>query len=163
MDANNRPTRRRFLSTAGAALSAPLAAAGAYAATGPEAVGVSPDEHRTRLEDVNAIRALYRDYARRVNHGASDAAIDANVQRLSADSFGEDDAIALARDGQTATGVFHCVVHSRTPIEPGCTLVDMARAQGEGYIERSQPSVIEADFIKEDGAWKIRSVTRRPA
>ena len=172
MDMNTVSTRRRFLTRAGAALSAPLTVAGLHAASGEELDGGALGERPADLEDVHAIRALNREYARRINRGEygaaaalfaepSQATVDESVHRLSADAFGEDDAIELAPDRRSAVGRFQCTVHTRIEIGPACTLVDMARAQGEGFVERSETAVIEAEYVKEAGAWKIIRAARR--
>ena len=169
MNTDNVSTRRRFLSTAGAALSAPLAVAGANVSASGAQDRTSIKARLADLEDVNAIRRLHRTYAILVNRHAhdevaglftvpSEATVDESIGSLSADRFGEDDVIEIAADRQSATGRFHCTVQTETPIGPSCTLVEMARAQGEGFIERSQGHVIEAAYLKEAGVWKIRRV-----
>ncbi len=169
MNTDNVSTRRRFLSTAGAALSAPLAVAGANVSASGAEDRTSIEARLADLEDVNAIRKLHRTYAILVNRHAhdevaglftvpSEATVEENIGSLSADRYGEDDVIELAPDRLSATGRCHCTVQTKTPIGPICTLVEMARAQGEGFIERSQRQVIEAAYVKEVGVWKIRRV-----
>ena len=129
----------------------------------------STDARLADLEDLNRIRKLHRTYAALINRQAHDevaslfavpskATVDENIGSLSADRFGEEDVIELAPDRQSATGRFHCNVQTKTAIGPSCTLVEMARAQGEGFIERSQRHVIEAAYVKQTGVWKIRRV-----
>ncbi len=173
MNTDNVSTRRRFLSTAGAALSAPLAVAGANVSARGAEDRTSMEARLADLEDVNAIRKLHRTYTILVNRQAHDevaglfavpsqAQVDESIGSLSADRFGEDDVIELAPDRQSATGRFHCTVQTKTAIGPSCTLVEMARAQGEGFIERSQRHMIEAAYVKEAGVWKIRCVRMMP-
>ena len=173
MNTNNVSTRRRFLSTAGAALSAPLAVAGANVSASGAQDRTSIEARLADLEDVNAIRKLHRTYAILVNRHAHDemaglfavpsqATVDESIGGLSADRFGEDDVIELTPDRQSATGRFQCFVQTKTAIGPTCTLVEMAHAQGEGFIERSQRHVIEAAYVKKDGVWKIRRVRMTP-
>jgi hypothetical protein len=173
MNSNTVSTRRRFLCGAGAALSAPLTAA---AINISPANGGSPPSAEPRpgnLEEVNAIRKLQQDFARLVNRRAhkavaglfavpSKAGVDAAITGLSADPVGEDDVIELAPDRQSATGLFHCTVQTETAIGPACTLVDMARAQGDGFVERSQPCVFEVAYVKQAGAWKILRAAHTP-
>ncbi len=169
MNTDNVSTRRRFLSTAGAALSAPLAVAGANVSASGAEDRTSIEARLADLEGVNAIRKLHRTYAILVNRQAhdevtglfavpSEATVDESIRSLSADRFGEEDLIELAADRQSATGRFYCTVQTETPIGPSCTLVEMACAQGEGFVERSQRRVIEAAYVKQDGIWKIRRV-----
>jgi hypothetical protein len=166
-------TRRSFIWTAGAALSAPLAG---VAATLPASVGADGDTLEARLrmlEDVNAIRALNQAYARHVNAGAdeaiaalfsdaSDARVDPSIRSVAADRFGEQDVIEIAPDRQTATGLMHCRVRLETPIGPNCPLVDMAREQGGGVVTRVESGVFENVYARRDGIWKIQRSTYRP-
>lgn len=161
-------TRRRFLTHAGAALSVPLAWSTAKAA-GHDADGAAVLARLARLEDENAIRELLRTYARHLTAGARDdaallfagpagARIDASVRGLSLDNLGEHDVIDVAPDRCTAEARMHCTVHSETAIGPNCTLVDMARQQGEGYLRSSARRLLETRFVRQDGAWKIESM-----
>jgi hypothetical protein len=173
MNTNTVSTRRRFLCKAGAALSAPLAVVGADAA----AIAEDHSSLQNRLadfEDVNAIRRLHQTYARLVNEGERDEVVtlftdpsgaeaDDTVSILSADRFGEEDVIELALDRGSATGRFHCTVQTETAIGPSCTLVEMAREQGEGFVRRSERRVIEAAYVKLAGVWKILRAAYRPA
>jgi len=139
------------------------------------AAGAAEDAtHPAVLEDVNAIRALQQAYARLVNAGAhedaaklfadpSAAVIDPNVRRLSADRFGEHDAIEFAPGGDTATAQLLCTVDTETAIGPSCTLVEMARLQGEGVIKKSERRVLESAYVKQAGIWKISRAAYRPA
>ena len=174
MNTNIDSTRRRFLWTAGAALSAPLAVADANVFPSSAGDHTSLEERLTDLEDVNAIRELHQAYARLVNGRAHDevvklfavpsqADVDESISSLSADRFGEEDVIDLATDRQSATGRFHCTVQNETAIWPSCTLVEMAREQGEGFVRRSQRRVIEADYVKQAGVWKIVRAAYSPA
>ena len=160
-------TRRRFFCKAGAALSAPLAMATAYASND------SADETETlkarlaELEDAKAISELHQTYARHVNAHTHEevvklfadptaAPVDLSIRSLSADRFGEQDVIELAADRKTATAVIHCSVETETPIEPSCPLVEMARQQGDGVVRRSERRVLENSYLKQDGVWKIK-------
>lgn len=167
---NSKPsTRRAFFSQAGAALSAPLAVTAAVADDG--------DGLATRLrhfEDMSAIRALNEAYARHVNAGAHDEAaklfavpaeahVDAAVRHLSTHGFGGHDEIEIADDGETATARIPCTVRIEIPIEPSCTLVDMARQQGGGILRRSEQRVLENAYVRRRGAWKIARSAYRSA
>lgn len=160
-------TRRAFFSSAGAALSAPLAMTAASVASAAARPGdASADQRLAELEDVNAIRELNETYARHINAGAHDEAaalfvdarrapVDDAVRTLSADRFGERDVVGLAADGTAATARIHCAVELETPIEPGGTLVEMARLQGDGVVRRTERRVLEAAYRKVGGVWKI--------
>jgi hypothetical protein len=160
-------SRRSFIQTAGAALSVPLAAAGASASVRP-AVGDDPLKARLAyLEDLDAIRALNQEYARHVNAGDHEAAAalftsppDAqgapDVRAMAPEGFGEQDVIDVAPDRQTATASLHCTVNIENAIGPDCPLVDMARQQGGGVVRRTERGVFEQVFVRRDGTWKIQ-------
>ena len=137
--------RRRFCFGAGAAA---LAAPAAFAASvsGASRGAVETLEARlAALEDANAIRELQRGYAAQVS------AKEVN-----------DVVIQIAPDRRTATARTLCVVQVEAPIEaPGCTLVDMARAQGEGVVRRKERRFLEQTFARRDGVWKIERAELR--
>jgi hypothetical protein len=163
MKAKSISTRRKFFLQASAALSMPLAASAAQAA---KAYDSSSNPRLAALEDENAIRELQQAYARLVNSGAYDKAddllvdrsavqIDASVRSLSMDGFGEHDAIEIAADRKTASARTLCAVRTETAIGPSCTLVEMAREQGEGVLRRAEKRVLRSDYVNVGGAWKI--------
>jgi hypothetical protein len=173
MKAKTVATRRRFFWQAGAAaLSAPLAVSSAYASIGDAEDTEALKARLATLEDVNTIRELHQAYARLINAGAREAAadlfadpreaqIDASIRNLSADRFAEQDFIEIAADRKTAIARIHCTVELETAIGPSCTLVEMARLQGEGFLKQSERRVLESSCVKQDGVWKIaRSVYR---
>jgi hypothetical protein len=158
-------SRRRFFLQASAALSVPLAASAVRASEAGAGDG-SANARLAALEDENAIRALQQAYARLVNSGAHEkvhglfanpaaARLDASVRSLATDGFGEQDTIAIAPNRTTATAETHCAVQTETPIGPNCTLVEMARGQGEGVLRRTEKRVLASSYVKVDGAWKI--------
>jgi hypothetical protein len=163
MKAKSISTRRRFFLQASAALSVPLAASALHAAKPDDG---NANARLAALEDEKAIRELQQAYARLVNSGApekarrlfmspSDAKIDASVRTLSMDGFGEHDAIEIAPDRTSATARTCCAVQTEAAIGPNCTLVDMARQQGEGVLRRSEKRTLVVACVKVDGAWKI--------
>jgi hypothetical protein len=165
MTTTTRSTRRSFIQTAGAALSVPLTAAAATVPVNAK-VGDSSNARLALLEDLNAIRALNQEYARHVNAGdqkaiatlfadASDAQLDPDVRGVAPDGFGEQDAIDVAGDRQTATTLLHCTVHMERTIGPDCPLVEMAREQGGGVVRRTERGVFENVYVRRDGIWKI--------
>jgi hypothetical protein len=156
-------TRRRFFWQASAALSVPLAAAAAGVAQGADR---DANARLATLEDASAIRELQRTYARLVNSGAherarglfanpSGANVDASIRHLSTDGFGEHDVIEIAPDRKTATARTYCAVQTETAIGPDCTLLEMARGQGEGVLRRAETRVLASRYVNVGGTWKI--------
>jgi len=167
-------TRRIFFGHAGAALSAPLTVAATLAAAGQGADAEGVSARLAALEDQNAIRALLKTYVRLVNTGAHEeiatlfadpaaALVDANVRRVSADGFGEHDVIDVRPAAGTAAARLLCTVETETPIGPSCTLVQMARIQGEGVLKKSERRVLESAYVKQHGRWKLTRAAYRPA
>jgi hypothetical protein len=169
MNGKDIATRRRFVLGAGAVLAAPVMLAGATGAESQE----QRDARLAALEDANALRELQRAYAHHVNarnYGAAAelfarpalATFDDTIRELSAESSTEEAPIEIAADRRTAAARAACVVRIETPIDaPGCTLVDMARAQGEGLVRSTERRVLEHAFVRVDGVWKIESATHR--
>ena len=156
-------TRRRFFWQAGAALSAPLAAS---TALGEGSSGDAAHERLAALEDERAIRALNQQYAELVAARAyaelaalhaepSAFRLEERVRAIVPDSFGAADAIELAPDRATAASRIRCVVHVETAIGPSCTLVEMARQQGDGVLKSTERRVLEHEYVKRGGVWKI--------
>ena len=171
METKPNATRRRLFLQAGAALAVPLAASAAQAARN----GTDDDAQRlAALEDANAIRELHRAFARCVNSGAHAGArelfaepeaaeLDASIRGLSADGFGEHDSIEISADRMTATARVHCIVESHKPIGPSCTLVEMARLQGDGVLRSAAKRVLVGGYVKQGQAWQIERVVFEPA
>lgn len=149
MNSRDFATRRRFFLGAGAAALAAPAALGAVpgAASNGADEGAALEARLAALEDATALRELQREHAR----------------QLSAREL-HDIAIEIAGDRRTATARATCLVVIESPIEaPGCTLVDMARAQGEGVLRRSERRMLEQTFVRRDGVWKMdRAELREP-
>ena len=70
----------------------------------------------------------------------------------------EEDAIEVAPDRQTATARLQVTLHTEAEIEPECTVVAMARQQGNGVIIASQPVLLEGSYARLRGNWRIVSV-----
>ena len=163
MSTKTTSTRRSFLKR-GALLAAPLAAAAA------PAVVLADDSLKARLaklENEAAIRDLHLNWLRRVNAGEAAAKLFANPKRaalgdvvrgIAADHTGEPDAIEVAADGKRATGRFHCAVEIETEIAQDCTLAQMAREQGCGFIRRTERRVLNVEYVKASGAWSITKI-----
>lgn len=169
MTAKTQSTRRSFLK-GGAVAAAPLAAVGATTA-------IAEAEHRARLarlQDEAAVRDLHQAWLRRVNtddHAEAAklfadprrAGLGEKVSRIAVDHSGEPDLIRLADDGGSATGRFHCLVETETPLGRDCTLAQMAHAQGEGVVRKSERRLLRADYVKTDAGWAIDRMRLDPA
>ena len=164
MTENTAPTRRSFLK-GGAVLAMPLAAAVPAAVLADDGLKM----RLARLEDEAAIRELHQDWLRRINTGAGDAAtplltgpegvaFDHAVRGIAADHAGQPDAVEVAADGNRATGRFQCAVEIETRIAEDCTLVQMALAQGGGFLRRTERRVLNVEYVKASGAWAIAKV-----
>ena len=153
-------TRRSFLKR-GALLAAPLAAVAAPAAI------LADDELRARLarlENEAAIRELHQAWLRRINAGAGDAAmLDPSVSGIAPDHSAEPDAIEVAADGKHAAGRFYCAVETATEIPQDSTLGQMARAQGSGFLRRTERRMLKVEYEKASGAWEIAKAELAPA
>ena len=169
MNKDNTSTRRSFLK-GGALIAAPLAAVAA-----PSLVKAD-DELKARLaklENEAAIRELHQTWLRRINTGAVDAAaplfsfpesgtFDQAVRSIAADHAGQPDMIEIAADGRSAAGRFHCAVEIETAIAQDCTLAQMARQQGSGFIRRTERRVLNVEYVKASGAWAIAKIEFAP-
>jgi hypothetical protein len=163
--------RRTFIRTAGAALSAPLAAT----AVAQAAPGTGGDELRTRLarlEDLAAIRALTHAWLRHLAAGDPEAAAPlfagpsrgaiegltagARVERAS-----DEDGLVFSEDGRSATAGVSCTVAIETPLAPDCTLVEMAQQQGGGIVRRVEGGVLEPEYLRRPDGWRIARVVYR--
>lgn len=169
MGTNSVSTRRRFISIAGAALSAPVAAAAVSTLPAGADRGETLEARLARLEDVEAIRALNQAYARHLNAGAhqelaalfaerSDVHIDGAVRTIAADGLRENELIEVAPDRRTATARLPCTVEIESEIGPTCPLVEMAREQGGGVVTRTEAARFESVYVRRDGEWWIASV-----
>ncbi len=159
----NKRTRRSFFGQAGAALAAPFAATASFAGEIEGKNFVVGD--RTAFVDANAIRVLQHRYAQLVStpnraglvalfDDPARVALDQRVRSVVVDG---DDKIEISTNG-TATARVPCTVTTATPIEHCGTLVDMARAQGEGFVTRSDRRALRSTFVKRDGVWKIATM-----
>jgi hypothetical protein len=165
--------RRRFIRTAGVALSAPLAAA-AVAQAAPVTGGDELRARLARLEDLAAIRALTRAWLRHLEAGDLEAAAplfadpsrgaveglagNARVERAS-----DEDGLVFSEDGRSAKAMVSCTVAVETPLEPDCTLVEMAQLQGGGVARRVEGGVLELEYLRRPDGWRIARVVYRAA
>lgn len=157
-------SRRAFIRTAGIALSAPLAAAGASPARAT--TGDPLGARLTLLEETNALRALSQAFARALNAGDREALedlfldpaaprLEPEIHALVPDVLAEGETVELAGDGLTAIVRMPCSVRIDAVIEPDCPLVAMARAQGGGVVSRWETGVLEHVCEKRTGGWRI--------
>ena len=171
---SRRRSRRSFIATAGTALSAPMAVAVAAVPLAPAVDLDDPGTRLERLEAIEAIRRLNEKYARHINAGelpevcalfADPGAmiVDPVVRGLAVDRHGEDDAIEVAADGQSATARLARIVETEDTIGPSCPLVEMAREQGGGVVRRSERVLFDNAYVKHDGAWKIQRAVFKAA
>jgi hypothetical protein len=171
---NTASTRRSFIQTAGAALSAPLAVAAAAVPASAAHVTDDPNARLAYLEDAEAIRRLNLDFANRVNTGVAEvlgelyvdrrcAKIDPEIRNVVPYAFGVLSDIEFAPDRESATAWLPCTVHLATELGPSCPLVEMAKAQGCGVVHRTERGVFENEYVRRDGSWKIQRTTYRPS
>jgi len=166
MSESTTSTRRSFLKR-GALLAAPVAAAAVPAVLADEAHGLKA--RLARLEDAAAIRELHQNWLRSVNSGGREtvkplfagsegATSEQAVFTIAADPAGQPDAIAVASDGKSASGRFHCLVEIESTIPQDCTLAQMAHAQGSGFIRRTERGELRVEYEKALGSWTVASV-----
>ena len=147
-------TRRSFL-RGGAILAAPIAAAAVPVVALAEEPLKARGEH---LIDEAAIREVHQSWLRRVNAGEPDALLDSAVSRIFADHAGAPDSLEIAADGRTAVGRFDYVIEMETPLDADCTLAQMAHAQGNGSVRRTERRLLTIDYAKSGGRWTIVKV-----
>jgi hypothetical protein len=152
------PTRRMFLK-GGALLAAPIAAASVTAAA------LADEELKARVErlqDEVAIRELHQSWLRRVNAGERSALLDGAVRRIIADHAGAPERIEFAVDGLSAVGHFDYAVEAEVPLAEDCTLAQMAHAQGNGILRRTERRMLTVEYTRSStGAWRIGKVASR--
>ncbi len=145
-------SRRNFFLKAGTALSLPLAAGAS--AIEPESAG--------ETDPVKSIRRLQQSLAREIAAGKPPAAL-ARVTRIQAADFGAHDIVEIAGDGRTVRAILHCSVETRVPIAAEGTLIEMARAQGEGFVCSTNCTMLEMVCVREGTTWKIKTLAMREA
>jgi hypothetical protein len=152
-------TRRAFLK-GGAVLAAPLAAV-----TPAMAVDDGTARRLARLEDEAAIRSLHQGWWRDARGGTAPRALDRGqarggvIRAIAADEADAMPVIAIAADGQHASGRLACTVQIERRLEQDCTLAQMAVAQGGGVVRSAEPGLLETAYVKRGGACTI-AVTR---
>jgi hypothetical protein len=154
-------TRRNFFWKAGTALSLPLAAA-ASTTSSVAADASAPAKSIRQLQQALAhqISDATGLAAELFASGESPTELDCVTRLLPAD-FGEHDAIEIAADGLTARATFHCAVETQVPIAAEGTLIEMARAQGEGFVRATDRRVLEMVCVCKAQTWKIETLALR--
>jgi antitoxin (DNA-binding transcriptional repressor) of toxin-antitoxin stability system len=144
-------TRRSFLK-AGAVLATPMAV--------PAAAAIGGDPQLAEHEDKSAIRVLHQDWLRDINAGRTVALTRTGetVRRIATDHDGNADAIEVAADGKRASARFDCAVEIETALARETTLEQMAHAQGEGFVRRTERRTVAADYVKTRYGWTIARV-----
>ncbi|WP_404713003.1 hypothetical protein [Sphingomonas sp. MMS24-J13] len=144
-------TRRSFLK-AGAVLAAPMAA--------PAVAAIGGDPELAAHEDRAAIRVLHQAWLRDINSGRKVARTRAGetVRRITADHEGAAESIDITGDGHRAAGRFDCAVEIETALSQETTLEQMAHAQGEGFVRRTERRTVAADYVKTRYGWTIARV-----
>ncbi|HUN26454.1 MAG TPA: hypothetical protein VMU67_09105 [Steroidobacteraceae bacterium] len=154
MTQDNTSSRRTFLK-GGALLTAPIVTATA------SAVALADEDLKARLrrlEDEVAIRELHQSWLRQVNAGDGHALLDKAVRRIIVDHGGVPDKIEIAADGGSAVGRFDHAVEVEAALPLDCTLAQMAHAQGNGTLHRTERRMLLVDYAKTGGTWKIAKV-----
>ncbi len=171
--------RREFIRSAGAALSATVAASTAVAAGSEETLHPAPkpaeDEihrlHHMFIERLNGrrydrLRELFENsdtQAPRVAHFAR--LLPEGVLPPVHDYFvGHEqhlDTIEVAPDRRTATARFHCLTRMEAELSPTLPLIDMARQQGQGAIQWWESGVLETAYVRSASGWQIRRAAFR--
>ena len=139
-------SRRNFLK-AGALLATPLAAAVPVAASADEGLKA----RLAQLEDEAAIRLLHRQWLQHFNAGAQQDAD--GVCTIAADGGWDPEAVTLS--GDRARACFACTVEIATAIAQDCTLGQMAHAQGNGSVRRTERRVVDADYVRTPKGWAL--------
>ena len=164
MSAPATSSRRSFLK-GGAIAAAPLAAA-------LPASALADSGHKVRaqgLQDEAEIRALHAAWLRKLATGADasglfadpkTARLDRSVRRAVADHSGQD-VIEVAADGLRASGRFPALVELETELPHTGTLAQMARLQGGGHVRTTEPRMLHATFLKQNGVWTIDTLELR--
>jgi len=68
----------------------------------------------------------------------------------------ERDVIDIAPDRQTAMARLHFTAQLETVLGPSCPLVEMAKQQGGGVVQRTERAVFENAYVRRDGVWRIQ-------
>jgi hypothetical protein len=132
---NQKSNRRSFLKGSGAVVSSALVPAAANAAI-------------SQFDDRAEIRKLYREFV----------AQQSDHLRVLRDPSHEEDTIAIAADGRTATARFHSVVQNATPLVGDAPLLEMARQQGIYAKQWWESGTHELTCVKGNGVWRIDTV-----
>jgi hypothetical protein len=158
--------RRAFLRNAGAAVAASTATA-AGAAGVAAATSQQPSEGTVKPgDDERAIHQLHHAFLARLNSGQRDG-LGASPSPLPTSILGDAqhlDTISIAPDQQRATARFHCLARLDTALHEGASrsLLEMARQQGQGVIQRWESGVLQSEYVKVASLWKLANISFEP-
>lgn len=157
---NKNATRRGFFVKAGAVLSAPAALAGAVQATATHAESGSLAARLAELEDENALRRISAGLIGAVKDGSHDAleCSGTGLREILLDNLDSAPTFDFSNARGSARVRLRCTARFAAPIEaPGSALLDMARAQGEGFVQSARTQMLEIDCEKSESGWSVRS------
>lgn len=74
------------------------------------------------------------------------------------------DTVSIAPDQLHATARFHCLARLEATLDESApySLLEMARQQGQGVIQRWESGVLESEYVKVASLWKIANVSFAP-
>jgi hypothetical protein len=104
------------------------------------------------------IRRLYVD---RLGQGVA-ADRSGPVHGFLLDQTQEQDRIEVAPDRRSARARFHCLIHAGARLESRCSMMEMARLQGQGTAQWWEGGVYENAYVRDGGAWTIWRLDYRP-
>lgn len=75
----------------------------------------------------------------------------------------QQDTVEIAGNQKSAKAWFNYSIQAGKPVESECTLIKMARLQGEGFLRWWEGGVCELSCVKniKDGSWKIKRLEYR--
>ncbi|MDE3109551.1 MAG: hypothetical protein KGL02_06380 [Acidobacteriota bacterium] len=159
---NKRPSTRRSFLKSSAMLALPLAG------MAPAAVIANDDfkSELAKLKNEAAIRELHHYWLRQISTGESQfvarllprggvVASGEIVRSIAPDHTQQPGAIQIAAGGRTARGRFHCIVSFERAIPQDSTLAQMAHAQGDGFIRRTERRILETEYTNSAGQWAV--------
>ncbi len=183
MKNNSHASRRSFLLTGGAALSAPLALA-----------PIALHARGATLDDASAIHDLHHSYSQHLNARAFEEVVklfapdsqvqhygkvyvgrDKGVRRLYVDRFSQSlkglsdqpahvfvlnqphqqDVVEVTPDGRAARAGFHRLVEVQSGLDSNLPLVEMARQQGQGLLHWWEVGVFQNRYARQGDSWKL--------
>ena len=71
------------------------------------------------------------------------------------------DLVEVAPNRQSARARFHCLARVQASVDSDLPLMEMARQQGQGIVERWEGGVFENSYVKVGEDWKIKRLAYR--